>query len=221
MLSGLDLLQPYFALRLQCASMDSPTRAAGLLQERADEVEAVIRRLVGTPIELPVVESLVLRFVVLIGRDVSMLLEQSLRPHGLSETDYRTLLTLHGQPQGVHPGELCASVARSPANMTRIADGLCERGLITRVPSDEDRRRTLLRITPAGEALVRLLAPQSAERNRAIFAHIPEAQRAALLELLRTLISGVDAHRRALLHPHVAGAGEPLQSTDPSAAPRR
>jgi len=178
--------------------MDCIPRPAGPLQQCADEVEGVIRRLVGTDIELPLVETLVLRFVVLLGRELSMLLERTLRSHGLSETDFRTLLTLYSQPGGVaHPGELCASVARSPANMTRIADGLCERGLITRVPSAEDRRRTVLRITPAGEALVKELTPQSARRNQAILARVPEPQRAALLEQLRVLIAAMDEYEAA------------------------
>ena len=39
-----------------------------------------------------------------------------------------------------HPSDLCAYVAQSVASTTRVADGLRERGLITRVASEEDRR---------------------------------------------------------------------------------
>lgn len=169
--------------------------AEGRLARRASEVEAVIRRLATQSYDLPILETLIQRLVVLLGRDLSALLERSLEPHGLSETDYRTLLTLQSLPGGIaHPGELCASVGRSPANMTRIADGLCERGLITRVPSDEDRRRTVLRISAAGEALVRTLTPQTARRTAAIFADIAPGARSALLEQLRALIAGVDRY---------------------------
>jgi DNA-binding MarR family transcriptional regulator len=67
-----------------------------------------------------------------------------------------------------------AYVAQSPANMTRVADGLCERGLITRVASEEDRRRTLIRISAAGAALARSLLPDTTARSRAIFAGMPQ-----------------------------------------------
>ena len=80
--------------------------------------------------------------------------------------------------------------------MTRVTDGLCERGLITRLPSEEDRRRTILHITPSGEALVRALLPDTTGRIRAIFADIPQTSRQALLEQLRTIVAGMDQFSR-------------------------
>jgi MarR family transcriptional repressor of emrRAB len=113
-------------------------------------------------------------------------------------------MMLISQPDGVaHPSDLCADVAQSPANMTRVADGLYERGLITRVPSEEDRRRTILRITPAGETLVRTLLPDTTQRVRTIFAEMPQAIRDALLEQLRTIVMRIDlcAHGSAAAPP--------------------
>ncbi len=167
-----------------------PTRS---LQQRADQVESVIRMVAALSAELPVVETTILRLLVMVGRDLSALLEQSFKPYGINETDYRTLITLHSRPGGVaYPGELCTSVARSPANMTRIADALYQRGLITRVSSEQDRRRTILRLSSAGEALVRELLPEAARRTEAIFACMSKASRTALLAELRALIAGID-----------------------------
>ncbi len=165
----------------------------GPLQQRANEVETAVLRAASVFKEIPASETLILRLMVLLGREISALLEEILKPRGLNETDYRTLMMLISQPDGVaHPSDLCADVAQSPANMTRVADGLLERGLITRVPSEEDRRRTILRITSSGESLVRTLLPDTTERVRTIFAEMPRATRDTLLEQLRTIVARID-----------------------------
>jgi len=171
---------------------DQPS-TMGPLQQRASEVETAVMRSAAFFQEIPALETLILRLMVLLGREISAVLEEILKPRGLNETDYRTLMMLISQPDGVaHPSDLCADVAQSPANMTRVADGLYERGLITRVASEEDRRRTILRITPAGEALVRALLPETTERIRRIFADMPQPVRQGLLEQLRAVVVRID-----------------------------
>lgn len=177
--------------------MDPEALPTGSLQQRAEQVESVIRSVAALSPELPVVETTILRLLVMLGHDLSALLEQCLRPYGLNETDYRTLLTLHSRPGGVaHPGELCTSVARSPANMTRIADALHQRGLITRVACERDRRRTNLRLSATGEALVREMLPEAARRTEAIFEGMSESSRVQLLEQLRLLIASIERYAR-------------------------
>jgi MarR family transcriptional repressor of emrRAB len=89
--------------------------------------------------------------------------------------------------------------------MTRVTDGLFERGLISRVPSDEDRRRTILCITPAGEVLVHQLLPGTHARLREIFGDMPPGERQGLLAQLRSILGRMDrcAERRAALHAAV------------------
>jgi len=166
---------------------------AGRLEQRAADIEATVGRISARLSDIPVTEMVLLRLMVVLGREISALLEQVLRPHDLNQTDFRSLMMLFSQPDGVaHPSELCTSVAQSPANMTRVADSLNERGLITRVGSAQDRRRTILRITPAGEALVRALVPQTAAYTRALFEPIPVAARKQLLGQLQALLAQLD-----------------------------
>jgi len=116
-------------------------------------------------------------------------------------------MMLFSQPDGVaHPGELCASAAQSPANMTRVADGLCERGLITRIASEQDRRRTILRITSAGEALARELLPHTAALTQSLFEPLQPSDRAALLQLLRALATRIDPRAHPPAIGELAGA---------------
>jgi MarR family transcriptional repressor of emrRAB len=164
-------------------------------RQRAAEIQAAVQRTAARCSEVPVVETVALRLLVVLGREISSLLEQVLRPHGLNETEFRTLMLLFSHPEGhAHPGSLCAAAAQSPANMTRVADGLCARGLITRVASEQDRRRTVLRITPTGEALARTLLPQTVAHTRSLFEPMPPAARQALLEQLQALLARID-HR--------------------------
>jgi MarR family transcriptional repressor of emrRAB len=170
----------------------TPLRA-NRLGQRAAEIEAAVQRAAERCRIVAVTETVALRLLVLLGREISALLEQTLRPHGLNETEFRTLMMLFSQPDGVaHPGELCASAAQSPANMMRVSDGLCERGLITRVACEQDRRRTILRITPAGEALARELLPHTEALTQSLFEPLPAADRQALLEQLRALAARID-----------------------------
>jgi MarR family transcriptional repressor of emrRAB len=143
-------------------------------------------------------ETLILRLLMLLGRRLTALLEDSLRPHSLNDTDFRILMCLISQPGGVAcPSDLCAFVAQSPANMTRVADALHERGLITRTASEHDRRRTMLRITPAGESLTRALMPTTTAIIHSIFGDIPPTSKHALLEQLRTLATQIDRREPA------------------------
>ncbi len=165
-------------------------------------MEAALTRARARLPNVPATEVLIIRAVVLLAREIAALYEDALRPHGLNETDFRTLMILFSQPNHTaHPSELCAHVGQSPANMTRVTDGLFERGLISRVASDEDRRRTILRITPAGEVLVHQLLPGMHARLREIFADIPPGERQGLLAQLRGILGRMDrcAERSAAL----------------------
>src|ERR1019366_3647210 len=116
------------------------------------KLEANLERLRGRMPDLPTSCVLLSRLLQHLGRGMSAMLEHEIRPCGLTEAEFRVLTTLFSQPDGVaNPGDLCSRAAQSPANMSRICDALVGRDLITRVLSDQDRRRMVLRITPQGE----------------------------------------------------------------------
>jgi MarR family transcriptional repressor of emrRAB len=176
----------------------NPSHIQGPIELRAMEIEAAVGRAAARFTEIPGAETLILRLLMLLGRELSSLLEEALRPHDLNDTDYRILISLISQPDGAAcPSDLCTYVAQSPANMTRVADALHERGLITRTASEQDRRRTMLRITPAGESLVRSLLPVTTAITRTIFADLSISSRKELLEQLRMLALHIDRVARS------------------------
>ena len=125
---------------------------------RIDMLEANLKALRDRMPELPLDALLCSRLLFHAGREIASMLEQQLRPFGLSDAEFWVLTTLFSQPQRVaHPSDLCAGAGQSPANMSRISDALVSRDLITRVMSEQDRRRIVIRITEHGEELVRQL----------------------------------------------------------------
>jgi MarR family transcriptional repressor of emrRAB len=175
----------------------NPILMQGPVEVRAAEIEGAISSVSARFPEVSVTETLILRLLMLLGRTLSSLHEESLRPHDLNDTDFRILMCLISQPDGVAcPSDLCSFVGQSPANMTRVADALTERGLITRTASEHDRRRTNLRITPEGESVARSLLPSTVAITRNIFGDMPQSARRALLDQLRAFTIQIDQQER-------------------------
>src|ERR1700733_6393073 len=124
------------------------------------KLEANLLALSARLSDVPLTEELLCRLMQPMGREMSAMCEQQIRPFGLAEAEFRVLTTLFSQPDGAaHPSDLCVRTSQSPANMSRISDALVSRDLITRVSSVHDRRRMVLRITEQGEQFVRQLLP--------------------------------------------------------------
>jgi MarR family transcriptional repressor of emrRAB len=124
---------------------------------------------------------------------MSARLDQGLRPSGLTEVELRVLVTVFSQgAAGAFPGELCTALGQSPANITRVTDALVARGLINRVPSGEDRRRMELRVTDAGESLVREVLPSLCLLSRDLFADFNAGELEQLLAGLRRLLASLE-----------------------------
>ena len=166
------------------------------IDPQISQLEANLSALGGRMPDMPYFEVLLCRLLLYTGREIAALLEQQIRPWGLAEAEFRVLTTLFSQPDGVaHPGELCTRAAQSPANMSRIADALVDRVLITRVFSAHDRRRVVLRITEQGEELVRELLPKMWVPLRAAMADISDSEQRQLISLLKRVHIGfMEAH---------------------------
>jgi MarR family transcriptional repressor of emrRAB len=156
-------------------------------------LEANLRALSARVPDLPFTEILLCRLLLHMGREMATNFEQKIRPFGLAEAEFRVLTTLFSQPDGVaHPSDLCARAAQSPANMSRISDALVSRDLITRVPSAQDRRRMVLRITGQGEDLVRRILPKLFVPLRGMLAEFSELEQRQLISQLKRLHANLE-----------------------------
>jgi len=170
-------------------------------------MSATFERLRDRGLEVPVGDALLVRTLAQLGRVVHQLAEEAISPSGLGETEFRVLLQLFSQPDGQgHPGELCSGVAQSPANITRITDHLVALGLIRREASEQDRRRTVLHVTPEGEAVVRSIVPAAYRPLSQLLTALGSAERVHLQSLLDRLVQAWDEANSHSTAPAPAGA---------------
>jgi MarR family transcriptional regulator, negative regulator of the multidrug operon emrRAB len=158
-----------------------------------EQVETNLRGVARRMPELPLQEALTLRVAVILGRDINALLERLLKPAGLAEAEFRLLLALYSHDGEGCAGEMCAALAQSPANLTRLCDALVQRGLVARRLNTTDRRKMQLTLEPAGERLLRSLLPDISATVAAAFDGFSVAERKRLLSGMKRMMAGIDA----------------------------
>src|SRR5688500_4176373 len=84
-------------------------------------------------------------------------------------------------------GQLAATLACDPSNVTGLVDRLESRGLVSRRPSAADRRVKVLVLTPTGSRLRALLLDRMTAPPAALERLSPREQR-ALVRILRHLL---------------------------------
>ena len=86
-----------------------------------------------------------------LSRSITRLAEEAFRPTGLSPSHAFVLMTAASNP-GIGPGDLAEKLALAPSTVTRFADALVAKGLLTRTA---EGRAARLAATPAGLALLK------------------------------------------------------------------
>jgi MarR family transcriptional repressor of emrRAB len=125
-----------------------------------------------------------------------VLLDRLLKPAGLAESEFRLLMSLLAHDRKACAGDLCAALGQSPANLTRIADALVERGYVSRDTDVADRRRMLLTLLPEGERLLHQTLPEVSGEVTALFAGFTAAEKQQMLKFARRLLASIDALER-------------------------
>lgn len=116
---------------------------------------------------------------------------QILKKHELSPAPYNVLRILRGSPQGLLCGEIAERMITREPDITRLLDRLERRGLVSRCREDEDRRRVLVRITPAGLELLAELDQPIQDLHRRQLGHLTGKQ----LQDLRVLLAEAGGRR--------------------------
>ena len=117
--------------------------------------------------------------------------------HGLSLTDLDVLAALRRAPppHELSPTELYSAVLISSGGLTKVLHGLDQRGLISRVADDKDRRSRRVRLTPAGRTLAERTAAAVEASDVELFSGaLSTAEMARLAALLRKLLLVIEPH---------------------------
>jgi DNA-binding MarR family transcriptional regulator len=127
---------------------------------------------------------------------------QSLDDHQLSPGARQVLAVVEGAGHPLEPSVIAERVLITTASMTSLLDNLEKRGLVTRQPHPDDRRKILVDITPAAQAIIDELLPSMHARERAVMdaALSPSEQRSLLRSVAKLQHAALQARSAPVSH---------------------
>lgn len=110
----------------------------------------------------------------------------ALAPLGIAPSHFRAIgvLMRHGT---MRLSELSEHLHIAPRSATEVVDALAERGLVERRPDPDDRRATLVALTPQGSELSDSIRASRAEQTDRFFDDLSAGDRAHLKRILYRL----------------------------------
>jgi DNA-binding MarR family transcriptional regulator len=109
-----------------------------------------------------------------------------LAPWDLSPHQARALRVV-SSGDGVRLSELAEALRIAPRSATEVADGLQERGLVSRAPDPSDRRAVVLTATEAGRQVQGEVDDARAADAQELFGRLSATDRTELARILRAL----------------------------------
>ncbi|TBR11563.1 MAG: MarR family transcriptional regulator [Lysobacter sp.] len=105
---------------------------------------------------------------------------------GLGVTEWRVMAVL-GRYPGLSAGEVAQRTAMDKVAVSRAVAGLVDAGHVERQTHDEDRRRSVLRLSAAGRAIFDEVAPLAMAFERRLLDGMAPSERDVLFGLLDRL----------------------------------
>ena len=130
------------------------------------------------------------------SRLLRAVVEQRLRPHGITRAQFATLARLDRQ-DGLAQHELADALEVQPIAMVRLVDHLSAEGLVERRDDPNDRRVNRLYITAAGRERTRMLDGFKQAMGEDLFAGFAEAEVIGVLEIFDRLHANLKAIQAA------------------------
>ncbi|MEU6826740.1 MarR family transcriptional regulator [Streptomyces atriruber] len=115
--------------------------------------------------------------------------EQSLVDFDLERHEFDTLHKLAGRGGAASPSELAADLDLAPASVTGRLDGLEQRGLVRRTPSEKDRRRVDVELTEPGRSAWRGAMAVLGREEERLLGVLPAEERRQLSDMLRRVMA--------------------------------
>jgi DNA-binding MarR family transcriptional regulator len=160
-----------------------------------DEVDRLIQAWARERPELDTGPMQVLSRVTRLARLLDRARRYAFAAHRLETWEFDVLSALRraGAPFELSPGRLLHEMLVTSGTMTNRVDRLVGRGLVERRPDPADRRGVLVRLTPAGRALVDAALDALLGSEQELLAGLSAAERARLAALLRVVVARFDA----------------------------
>ena len=126
-----------------------------------------------------------------LGRGATARVRRAMRPLGLGAQQFVVMKQLQALGQ-TSQAELADALAIDRSNLAAIAADLAARELVERTRHEVDRRRYVLRLSRAGEQLLRRTEGEMLLAESDLLAPLDQEQREQLYTLLRRLADGVE-----------------------------
>ena len=111
--------------------------------------------------------------------------EEAVKPFGVSPVAYNILRILRGsEPAGLRCQDVRCRLLSPGPDVTRLFDRLVAKDLVTRERSDDDRRSVVVRISPAGTALLGEMDPLVRALPKKLLGHLGRKRVERLIDLL-------------------------------------
>lgn len=126
------------------------------------------------------------------NRQWRRIIDEQLRPRGLSEAMWLPLLHLARATEAMRQKDLARSLSLDSSSVVRLLDGLEQAGLIERA-EHADRRAKTLRLTTAGKATVRKVETLLAKNREKVFSGLSAPQLNDAFATLQQLAARLDS----------------------------
>lgn len=124
--------------------------------------------------------------------------------HGISVSQCHAMeLLLERGPLAM--GELAAALRLDVTSMTRVVDGLVEKGLVERAADPGDRRIRLARLTRSGRTLTRKIRSELVEEHARVLEGIPGPSRESVIVAMERLLEAFLDRTTATAGPRRGG----------------
>lgn len=142
---------------------------------------------------------------------------RQIRQLRLTPSQFDVIVTL-GDTDGMSCSELSQATLVTKGTLTGVLDRLCAKQLIRRDPVKEDRRSTMIRLTPKGDALFRRVFGAYIDGMRPFFKQaLTPGETDTAATLLRRLRDSFDTTALVSTQESSPSSGSPSASTTASA----
>lgn len=159
------------------------------MTSKLDRIESRLEDMARDHSDLPLDSVRVTRALIHVTNDLRVRMRAALKPFGLSDWSFRTLIMLppaNGpEHDGISMADLALMTGEAAPNMTRICDELVKAGLAVRRTSTEDRRKVVLARTPRAEALLAVAAPEVWGRLDWVMSVLSHQEKSTLVAMLK------------------------------------
>jgi DNA-binding MarR family transcriptional regulator len=125
-----------------------------------------------------------------LARLLAAALRERIEPHGVVPGQFAQMLALL-EHDGISQAELCHEVRIDQSTMALTVKRMERDGLISRSPDPDDRRRSVIRLTPRARKLAPTLVGAARDVNAAAAAGVPPEDLATCMRVLARLIDNL------------------------------